>query len=166
MIKLSASIYWRSIQRSNSKSLLDAVLFTGFWTIIIFIFIHFSLFHNLVLFWFVPLLVINPILQKVRSIAEHFAISYEDEYTQARNVEGNFVEKFLFCPHSVNYHLTHHFFPLVPHYNLRAAHNIVLADPEFDSRQHSNRNYFYPFENSVLSDLILTANPPVGKANG
>jgi len=74
--------------------------------------------------WIVPLLtVLQPIL-RVRAICEHGAVTdTSTPLTAARtNVVGPFARLVLF-PHHVNYHVEHHLFPAVPHYNLPRLHH-------------------------------------------
>jgi fatty acid desaturase len=74
--------------------------------------------------WIVPLLtVLQPIL-RVRAICEHGAVTdTATPLTAARtNVVGPLARLVLF-PHHVNYHVEHHLFPAVPHYNLPRLHH-------------------------------------------
>lgn len=74
--------------------------------------------------WIVPLLtVLQPIL-RFRAICEHGAVAdTSTPLTAARtNVVGPVARLVLF-PHHVNYHVEHHLFPAVPHYNLPRLHH-------------------------------------------
>jgi fatty acid desaturase len=77
-----------------------------------------------VVLWIVPLLtVLQPIL-RIRAICEHGAVTdTSTPLTAARtNVVGPVARLVLF-PHHVNYHVEHHLFPAVPHYNLPRLHH-------------------------------------------
>ena len=81
-------------------------------------------FEKYLALWVVPLLtVLQPIL-RVRAICEHGAvIDTSTPLTAARtNVVGPIARLVLF-PHHVNFHVEHHLFPAVPHYNLPRLHH-------------------------------------------
>jgi fatty acid desaturase len=82
-----------------------------------------AVFKYLVL-WIVPLLTILQPILRVRAICEHGAVAdASTPLTAARtNVVGPLARLALF-PHHVNYHVEHHLFPAVPHYNLPRLHH-------------------------------------------
>jgi fatty acid desaturase len=83
--------------------------------------------------WLLPLVtVLQPIL-RLRAICEHGAVrDLSSPLTAARcnrttGALSNWLARALLFPHHVNYHLEHHLYPAVPHYNLPRLHR-VLAD--------------------------------------
>ncbi len=90
--------------------------------------------HGLQLYlvlWLLPLLtVLQPIL-RLRAICEHGAVfDLSSPLTAARsnntrNKLGNVLARALLFPHHVNYHLEHHLYPAVPHYNLPRLHALL-----------------------------------------
>lgn len=73
--------------------------------------------------WILPLVtVLQPIL-RFRAICEHGAVTdFGSSLTAARtNLGPRWLLWYLF-PHNVNYHVEHHLYPSVPHYNLPACH--------------------------------------------
>lgn len=105
-------------------------------------------------YWIVPFLFILPVLERIRSISEHFALSYADDFNQTRDVLCSPVEAFLFGPHNIRYHLSHHLYPSVPQYNLPRLHEKLLQQPDFADLAHQNDAYFWFGKKSVLKDLI------------
>lgn len=77
--------------------------------------------------WLLPLLtLIHPIL-RFRSILEHGAVTdYGSPLTAARTNLPGLWWRWLF-PHHVNYHVEHHLYPSIPHYNLPACHREMEA---------------------------------------
>jgi len=74
--------------------------------------------------WALPLVtVLQPIL-RFRAICEHGAVTdFSSPLTAARtNLAPAWLRWFLF-PHHVNFHVEHHMYPAVPHYNLPACHD-------------------------------------------
>jgi fatty acid desaturase len=73
--------------------------------------------------WILPLVTVVQAILRLRAIAEHGATTdFSSPLTAARtNLAPAWLEWLIF-PHSVNYHIEHHLYASVPHYNLRALH--------------------------------------------
>ena len=82
------------------------------------------------------LTVLQPIL-RLRAIAEHGGVTdLSSPLTAARcnrtfGSPGNLIGRALCFPHHVNYHLEHHLYPGVPHYNLPGLHTALAATGRF-----------------------------------
>ena len=80
------------------------------------------------LVWWLPALTGYSVVLRLRSIAEHACVSDpSDPLRQTRTTLAPGFLRFFLAPHHVNYHLEHHLFMTVPHYNLPRAHQ-KLAD--------------------------------------
>jgi fatty acid desaturase len=78
------------------------------------------------LLWWLPALSGYSVVLRIRSIAEHACVSDpRDPLRQTRTTLAPGWLRFLLAPHHVNYHLEHHLFMTVPHYNLPAAHRML-----------------------------------------
>src|SRR5262249_4324721 len=78
--------------------------------------------------WVLPLLtVLQPIL-RFRAICEHRAVSALASPLKAArpNLAPPWLRWVLF-PHHVGYHLEHHLYPAIPHYNLPECHRELAA---------------------------------------
>lgn len=104
-------------------------------------------------YWLVPFLVVLPIIERIRSISEHFGLSYANDFNQTRDILCTPAEAFMFGPHNIRYHLSHHLYPSVPQYNLPQLHERLMQDPEFAKTAHQNDSYFLFGSKSVFSDL-------------
>jgi fatty acid desaturase len=73
--------------------------------------------------WALPLLTLLQAILRLRAICEHGAVSdFSSPLTAARtNVAPPWMRYVLF-PHHVNFHVEHHLYPAVPHYNLPLLH--------------------------------------------
>lgn len=73
--------------------------------------------------WILPLVTVVQAILRLRAIAEHGATTdFSSPLTAARtNVLPAWLEWLLF-PHRVNYHIEHHLYASVPHYNLPRLH--------------------------------------------
>lgn len=73
--------------------------------------------------WILPLVTVVQAILRLRAIAEHGATTdFSSPLTAARtNVLPAWLEWLIF-PHRVNYHIEHHLYASVPHYNLPRLH--------------------------------------------
>lgn len=73
--------------------------------------------------WILPLVTVVQAILRLRAIAEHGATTdFSSPLTAARtNVLPGWLEWLVF-PHRVNYHIEHHLYASVPHYNLPRLH--------------------------------------------
>jgi fatty acid desaturase len=80
-----------------------------------------------------PLLVVYQVILRVRGVLEHAAVPDKtDPLRNARTViSANPVARFFLNPHHVGYHLEHHLYPGVPHYNLPGLHAALAATGRF-----------------------------------
>jgi fatty acid desaturase len=78
--------------------------------------------------WVLPLVTVVQAILRLRAIAEHGATTdFSSPLTAARtNVAPAWLEWLIF-PHHVNYHIEHHLYASVPHYNLPALHREMHA---------------------------------------
>ncbi|MDD9941661.1 MAG: fatty acid desaturase family protein [Myxococcales bacterium] len=76
--------------------------------------------------WWLPALTGFSLVLRLRSIAEHACVrDPNDPLLQTRTTLAPGWVRFLLAPHHVNYHLEHHLFMTVPHYNLPRAHRLL-----------------------------------------
>ena len=76
----------------------------------------------LYLMWVVSYVFVNPLISRIRQVAEHAAVPDRlspDPRRNTRTVLANPFERMIFAPHRVNYHLEHHLLASVPCYRLR-----------------------------------------------
>jgi fatty acid desaturase len=78
--------------------------------------------------WILPLVTVVQAILRLRAIAEHGATTdFSSPLTAARtNLLPAWLEWLLF-PHHVNYHIEHHLYASVPHYNLPRLHREMAA---------------------------------------
>ena len=82
-----------------------------------------------VVFWLIPLLTLLQAILRLRAICEHGAVTdFSSPLTAARTNIANAWQRFFIFPHHVNYHLAHHLYPAVPHYNLPRLHALLQRE--------------------------------------
>jgi fatty acid desaturase len=78
--------------------------------------------------WVLPLVTVVQAILRLRAIAEHGATTdFSSPLTAARTNIGPAWLEWLIFPHHVNYHIEHHLYASVPHYNLPALHREMAA---------------------------------------
>jgi fatty acid desaturase len=93
--------------------------------------------------WWLPAWTGYSVVLRIRSIAEHACVSDpSDPLRQTRTTLAPAWLRFLLAPHHVNYHLEHHLFMTVPHYNLPVAHR-MLAEAGVLSRAEVAPSYLH-----------------------
>lgn len=88
---------------------------------------------------------------RIRAISEHSVVP--DEHNPAvntRTTKASFIEKMLFAPLNVNYHVEHHLMMSVPCYNLPKMHKILQQKHFFDEALYA-KNYWSVFKKAVKS---------------
>ena len=95
-----------------------------------------------VAFWLAPMLLVLPLIMRVRSIAEHFALRHDHALTQSRTVRAGLLERALIAPHHIGLHIDHHLLASVPFFNLPELHRLLLDCPYYADNAHLNEGYF------------------------
>jgi len=121
-------------------ALVTVIVLTGTW-------------HLYLLLWIVPSLTVLNFIFRLRSVAEHVACATDEEFNASRTVLANVVERWLFAPCNINYHLEHHLFPGVPHHNLRRLRRRLVQNPDYGRRGTTCTSYVFGAD-SVLAAVL------------
>jgi fatty acid desaturase len=95
------------------------------------------------LFWVAPLLTFYAFYMQLREIAHHSNAPAEGEFRHSRNFFCSPLLNWAVFPYGQDYHLTHHVFGLMPHYNLARAHEILLHYPPYREQAVACTGYFF-----------------------
>jgi fatty acid desaturase len=98
----------------------------------------------LYLLWAVAFVFVNPLVSRIRQVAEHGAVPDlfdADPRSNTRTLEAGWLGRLVFCPHQVNYHLEHHLLASVPIYRLKTLHRL-LKDKGFYPDTAFPRSYW------------------------
>lgn len=102
------------------------------------------------LLWIVPAVTLLQAILRIRAICEHGApAGYDSALKAARTTLAGPVARLILFPHHVNYHIEHHLYPAVPHYNLHLLHTLlkqrgILAGAEVRGFASTWRRVFAP----------------------
>ena len=81
------------------------------------------------LLWVVAYVTAYPLIARIRQVAEHGNVPdlYDpDPRKNTRTTYANVLERLVFCPNQVNYHLEHHLLASVPAHRLKSLHQLLL----------------------------------------
>jgi fatty acid desaturase len=98
----------------------------------------------LYLIWVIAFVTSHMFIVRVRQLAEHAAVPdlYDlDPRKNTRTLYANWIERLLFAPHHLNYHLEHHLLATIPIYHLKKTHQL-LQEKGFYDNIHFTRGYF------------------------
>lgn len=149
-----------SFQQQSVVEYLTKILF---WLVILTASIYLNFWTDLLLYWFVPLVFIFPVIRFWSDIADHGGLETDNLLYSSRNSYGTFLERLILYPHHDTFHLIHHLFPAIPHYNLKKAHLILLQNEEY-AKAHHCRGFFKSFVvgfQSVIDDIISALNQKI-----
>jgi fatty acid desaturase len=107
--------------RNDARHDRNAVI--GFHLLALLIFILTGYLVEYLVLWVLPLVTVVQAILRLRAIAEHGATTdLSSPLTAARTNVAPAWLAWLIFPHHVNYHIEHHLYASVPHYNLPALH--------------------------------------------
>jgi fatty acid desaturase len=76
--------------------------------------------------WVLPAFTVLQAFLRLRAVLEHGAVDdFTSPLTAARTNLAAAPLLWLLFPHHVNYHIEHHLYPAIPHYNLPEAHRLL-----------------------------------------
>jgi fatty acid desaturase len=109
--------------------------------------------------WLAAMWVVLPLLLRLRSLAEHFALPRKHVLNGTRTVRPPWWECILIAPHNVSLHLEHHLFPYVPWFRLPELHNRLMQVDVYRENAHVNGGYLSG-RNSLLTDVANVGDDP------
>jgi len=89
--------------------------------------------------WVLPALTGLQAMLRLRAVLEHGAVrDLSSPLTAARTNLASAPVLWLLFPHHVNYHIEHHLYPAIPHYNLPEAHRLLREAGALDNSEVAN----------------------------
>lgn len=95
------------------------------------------------LLWMVPLGTSFSLFMILRQVVQH-GNADQERLTNTRVFEVNPLISMSVFPLGQDYHLPHHLFPMVPHYNLRKLHALLLEKESYRTEAVLVEGYFFP----------------------
>lgn len=91
--------------------------------------------------WHVSVIFVGPFVFRIRNAAEHGAVPdllNTDPMMNTRTTKANWIERLIFAPNHVNYHLEHHLLASVPAHRLKAFHETLAEKGVMDRADIAN----------------------------
>ena len=154
-IKSDLPIRWQKGLRLTFNTLvLTTVAFLTMWT-------GKSCWLYYFVLWLMPLGSSFAFFMILRQIVQHGNADTE-RFTNKRIFLVNWLISWAVFPLGNDYHLPHHLFPMVPHYNLKQLHSVLLKTQEYRSQATVVEGYFLaphnPPEHPTVVD-VMTSGP-------
>jgi fatty acid desaturase len=111
-----------------------------------------------VVLWMLPLGSSFAFFMILRQIVQHGNAGTE-RYTNTRIFHIHWLLNWAIFPIGNDYHLPHHLFPMVPHYNLRKLHELLMQTEEYRTNAVVVEGYFLPEdppERPTVMDLMTS----------
>ncbi len=120
----------RLLRDFTPASIARRLLLLGFFATLI----YFGYFLAFIVLWVIPEMTVQRVIARLRAVLEHGGVpDPNDGLRNARTIISRSASlRFMMNPHHVAYHLEHHLFPAVPHYNLPKLHLALAADPRYE----------------------------------
>ena len=114
-------------ERLRSEARRDRAMVIGFHVLALVVAAWTGYLVEYLILWVLPLLTVVQAILRLRAISEHGATTdFSSPLTAARTNLANPLVEWLIFPHSVNYHIEHHLYASVPHYNLPELHREMV----------------------------------------
>jgi fatty acid desaturase len=115
-------------EKLRTEAKRDRNLVVAFHALLLLVFAATGYLIEYLVLWVLPLVTVVQAILRLRAIAEHGATTdFSSPLTAARTNTGPAWLEWLIFPHHVNYHIEHHLYASVPHYNLPALHREMAA---------------------------------------
>ncbi len=92
----------------------------------------------------------------LRQVVQH-GNADSGRFTNTRIFLVSHLIRFAVFPLGMDYHLPHHLFPMVPHFNLRKLHSLLLETDEYRNQATVVEGYFFherPPEHPTVVELM------------
>lgn len=106
--------------------------------------------------WILPSITVLNFILRFRAVAEHVGCDDTNDLNASRTVVPSIIERLLLAPCNINFHLEHHLYPSVPHYNLGRLHRLIRKQPVYEELGIVQTGYLLG-RNSVFGNLTARA---------
>lgn len=108
------------------------------------------------LLWIVAYFFVYPLIARIRQVAEHGNVPdlYDlDPRKNTRTTYANPLERLIFCPNGVNYHVEHHLLASVPAHKLKRLHKALLEKGFYHGHEGALANGYLDVVRRAVPEL-------------
>ena len=98
--------------------------------------------------WFLAKLSSYHMIRIFAEFLDHSGLDSKDVISFTRNLPHKGILRFIFHPNCDTYHIAHHLYPKIPHYNLAEADRILTARVDYTFAHHCD-SYFFGSHSAV-----------------
>jgi len=139
IIKYTQSGAIEKIEKSEREINWEGVIGPLVTNLVLVLLLYVFLDPRLYIYWMIAYLTTFQFSVRIRSIAEHSVVEDRlDPDRNTRTTKANFLERLIFAPYHVNYHLEHHMLMTVPSYNLPIMHKLLVERGYYEKGLMSN----------------------------
>lgn len=92
--------------------------------------------------WFFSKLSSYHLIRIVAEFLDHSGLEQKSPMSFSRNLPHRGFLRFIFHPNCDTFHIVHHFYPKIPHYNLSSAHDILSLRHDYSFGHHCDSYFF------------------------
>lgn len=101
--------------------------------------------------WLIPLVTVTKGLAQIRNLAEHLVRKEPISGAERiRTFKSSRVERFFLAPFNFNYHAEHHWYPMVPYYNLPSLRKIIKDRDGYKEGTEWSESYIKTIKQAVV----------------
>jgi fatty acid desaturase len=151
------STFMKSHHNRPVLTLRDGVRFIGFVALPIGAAASIGLLLEVLVLWFLPLLTLTFLLIKLHGMGEHSGAVGPTEFQRTWHHQPNPIVDFFIYPIRSGFHLTHHTYPGIPWYNMKAFHTELMKIKEWRDGQSllDSDGYFFG-SNAIFTKMIYS----------
>lgn len=126
-------------------SAIDLALVVVWWTTVgVLLAVNLDLHSSVIILgvWFLSKMTIYHFIRIVAEFLDHSGLKNEGIVAFSRNLPHDGLLRFIFHPNCDTFHIVHHLYPKIPHYNLREADRIISSNEDYLSAHHCDSYFF------------------------
>ena len=116
----------------NKNNRYEMTVLCFYWLLFFIVAIKLDILLQLILFWIIPYFTTFQLINWFIELSEHAPLMKNGiDIEMSRNRNSHWLEHMLTGMHNENYHLAHHLWPIVPFWNIKKLHHVLIRDTKY-----------------------------------